>query len=171
MIERYLELTPNVHPEAWVHPTVAVLGDVTVARGATLWPYVVARGDQGAVVIGEDTNIQDLTMLHATGGISTVTVGARVTVGHRVTLHGARVGDDCLIGMGSILLDNCEIGDWCVIGAGALIPVGMKVPPRSLVLGMPGRIVRQINDKDVERIQKGHRTYLELAAGYRATRR
>lgn len=166
MREPYLDFVPEVHPDAWVHPSVQLIGDVHVAARANLWPYVVARGDQGAIWIGAETNIQDATVLHATGGISIVRVGARVTVGHRAILHGCVVGDDCLVGMGSILLDNCEVGDWCVIGAGTLVPVGMKIPPRSLVLGSPGRVVRELRDVDVERIRNGHRTYLRLASEY-----
>ena len=120
--------------------------------------------------MGACTSIQDGTIAHATGGESTTTIGARVVCGHRVILHGCKVGSDCLLGMGSTLLDNCEIGDECVIGAGALVPVGRKIPPRSLVLGIPGRVVREITaaseeqSKGIEQIMPLEMTEEEKAA-------
>jgi carbonic anhydrase/acetyltransferase-like protein (isoleucine patch superfamily) len=167
-IELYGSLAPRLHPTAFVHASAQLLGDVTLAEETSVWPGVVLRGDQGAIVIGAQTNLQDLTVAHATGGLSTVTIGARVTVGHRVILHGCTVEDDCLIGMGSILLDNCVIGAGSIVGAGAVVPVGMRVPPGSLVLGMPARVVRPTGEKDRVQIATGCRAYLELAAKYRA---
>lgn len=162
MIERWSTFTPRIHPEAWVHPTAVVVGDVTLGRRVSVWPASVLRGDQGAITIGDDTNLQDGTIAHATGGVSVVTVGARCTVGHRALLHGCRVGDDCLVGMGSIVLDNAVVEDFCIIGAGALVPVGMRVPSGSLVLGVPGRVVRTLAEKDLERIRHGCAEYLRL---------
>lgn len=164
MLEPYGSLAPVVDPSAYVHATALLIGDVTLGPRASVWPGVVLRGDQGAIVIGEETNIQDLTVGHATGDLSTTTIGRRVTVGHRVILHGCTVEDDCLIGMGSILLDNCHIGPWCLIGAGAVVPVGRRIPPRSLVLGAPGRVVRALTERDFEAIRGGCAAYLELAA-------
>lgn len=162
-------LTPSIDPSAWVHPSASILGDVQLGPRVSVWPGVVLRGDQGAIVVGEETNLQDLTCAHATGGFSTVTIGARVTVGHRVILHGCTVEDDCLIGMGSILLDNCHIERGCIIGAGAVVPVGMRIPAGSLVLGMPAKVVRPLRDKDYEQIRGGYQAYLELADRYRRT--
>jgi carbonic anhydrase/acetyltransferase-like protein (isoleucine patch superfamily) len=167
-LERYGTLSPNVDPTAYVHASAQLLGDVTLGANVSVWPGVVLRGDQGAIRIGADTNLQDLTCAHATGGFSTVTVGARVTVGHRVILHGCTVEDDCLIGMGSILLDNCHIEPWCIIGAGAVVPVGMRIPSGSLVLGMPGKVIRPLKDSDRRQIEGGKEAYLQLAAKYRA---
>ncbi len=167
-LERYGTLSPNVDPTAYVHASAQLLGDVTLGANVSVWPGVVLRGDQGAIRIGADTNLQDLTCAHATGGFSTVTVGARVTVGHRVILHGCTVEDDCLIGMGSILLDNCHIEPWCIIGAGAVVPVGMRIPSGSLVLGMPGTVIRPLKDSDRRQIEGGKEAYLQLAAKYRA---
>ena len=167
MIEAYGEILPALDPSAWVHETARIIGDVALAAGVSVWPGVVLRGDQGAIRVAADTNLQDLTVAHATGGLSRVTIGARVTVGHRVILHGCTVEDDCLVGMGSILLDNCHVGPWCVIGAGAVVPVGMRIPARSLVLGMPARVVRPAGERDFEAIRRGCRAYLELAEAYR----
>ena len=167
MIERWGGFSPAIQPEAWVHATATIIGDVVIGARVSVWPGVVLRGDQGQIWVGEESNLQDGTIAHATGGISTVRVGARVTVGHRVILHGCSVGDDCLIGMGSILLDNCVIESGCVIGAGALVPMGMRVPSGSMVLGTPGKITRRLTPGDYERIATGHLAYLALSASYR----
>jgi carbonic anhydrase/acetyltransferase-like protein (isoleucine patch superfamily) len=167
MIQRYLGLEPAIDPSAFVHEAATLIGDVTLGEEASVWPGCVLRGDQGAIRIGNWTSIQDGTIAHATGGQSTTTIGARVVCGHRVILHGCTVGNDCLIGMGSILLDNCEIGDECVIGAGALVPVGRKIPPRSLVLGIPGKVVRSITAQERAQIDHGVATYRRLAKEHR----
>jgi carbonic anhydrase/acetyltransferase-like protein (isoleucine patch superfamily) len=170
MIDRYLAHEPVIDPTAWVHPTAVVIGEVRLGARVGVWPTCVLRGDQGAIHVGDETNVQDGTICHATGGVSRTTVGTRCTIGHRVVLHGCTVGDDCLVGMGSILLDNAEIGPECVIGAGALVPVGARIPPRSLVLGMPGRVVRAVTERDLERIRLGHQTYLRLLEEHRGGR-
>ena len=169
MIEPYLDMQPQVHPDAWVHPHAVLMGDVTIGARTTVWPGSVLRGDQGAIHIGAETSIQDGTIAHGTNGVSIVRVGDRCVVGHRVILHGCHVEDDCLIGMGATLLDTCHIGQFSIIGANALVPVGRKIPPRSLVMGVPGRIVRQLSDQEIEHnIRHGHGEYLRLCAEYRA---
>lgn len=166
MIESYLHYTPRIHPTAWVHPLACLMGDVTLGANVSVWPGVVLRGDQGSIEIGEDTNLQDGTIAHATGGRSKVFIGPRVVVGHRVILHGCQVEGDSLIGMGSILLDNAVIEPGCIIGAGALIPEGKRIPSGSLVLGSPGKIVRTLTDIDYERIKIGVQTYISLKQEY-----
>lgn len=168
MIHDYADLTPTLHPDAWIHPSATVMGDVRLAARVSIWPGVVLRGDQGFIDIGEDTNVQDNSVAHATGDLSKVRIGARVTVGHRVILHGCTVEDDVLVGMGSILLDNCHIESWCIIGAGALVPAGMRIPTGSLVLGSPGKIVRTLTERDRAMIIGGRETYVALAKQYRA---
>lgn len=170
MIEPYGDLRPEVHPDAWIHPSAQLLGDVAVARRASVWPTAVLRGDQGKVTIGEETNVQDGVIAHGTGGLSVVTIGARVTVGHRAILHGCVVEDDVLVGMGSILLDNCHVEPWVIVGAGALVPAGMRIPTRSLVLGSPARVVRTLTERDLERIRYGRSEYLKLIDGYLTSR-
>lgn len=161
-IEPYGELYPKVDPTAYVHHSAHLIGDVILSPRASVWPGSVLRGDHGRVFVGEETNIQDLTVCHGTEGLSTTEIGARVTVGHRAILHGCVVEDDCLIGMGAILLDNCHVEPWCIVGAGALVPVGMRIPRGSLVLGVPGKVVRKLGEKDFEQIRWGCRSYLEL---------
>ncbi|GDX79235.1 gamma carbonic anhydrase family protein [Deltaproteobacteria bacterium] len=168
MIEPFGDLHPRIHADAWLHASVQVLGDVSVAARASVWPTAVLRGDQGAVSIGEATNVQDGAIAHATGGLSVVSIGARCTIGHRAILHGCVVEDDVLVGMGSILLDNCHIEPWCIIGAGAVVPSGMRVPTGSLVLGTPGRVIRKLRESDLERIRHGCSEYLRLAETYRS---
>lgn len=167
MIESYGELAPSIHPSAWVHPGAHVMGDVVLGERVSVWPTAVLRGDQGRITIGTDSNVQDGTISHGTGGRSTVDIGARVTVGHRVILHGCRVDDDVLVGMGAILLDFCHIESWCIVGAGALVPGGMHIPTGSLVFGSPARIVRTLRDSDRAMIKHGCAEYLRLSATYR----
>ena len=168
MIETYKDITPQIDETAFVHAHAVVIGDVTVGARASIWPGVVLRGDQGAIRIGDETSIQDGSIGHATGGLSTTTIGARCTVGHKALLHGCTVQDDCLIGMGAILMDNCVIGAESIVAAGALVPVGREIPPRSLVVGVPGKVVRQLTDEDVvQYIHHGTKEYLRLCAEYR----
>jgi len=162
----YKGISPTIDEGAWVHPDATIIGDVTLSQGVNVWPGVVMRGDQGAIVIGKKSNIQDGAVAHATGGFSVVTVGERVTVGHKAILHGCTVEDDCLIGMGSILLDNCVIGSGSIVGAGALVPVGRVIPPNSLVLGNPGKVVKQVTEKHKEFVRIGCETYQRLMSEY-----
>ncbi|HND28401.1 MAG TPA: gamma carbonic anhydrase family protein [Myxococcota bacterium] len=167
MIQNYLHYTPKIHSSAWIHASAVVIGEVELAAEVGIWPTVVLRGDQGSIYIGEETNIQDGSVVHATGGKSHTWIGPRVTVGHRVILHGCRVEENCLIGMGSILLDNCVIEPGCIIGAGALVGGGKRIPSGSLVLGNPGKIVRQLGEADYAQIAHAHRTYLRLKEEHR----
>ena len=171
LIQSYRDFTPEIDPTAFVHDAAVLIGEVFIGPRASIWPGVVLRGEQGAVIIGAETNLQDGTIAHSTGGLSSTRIGAKVTVGHRVLLHGCIVEDRCLIGMGAILMDNCRIGSEAVIGAGALIPAGKIIPPRALVLGSPGVVVRMLSDADVERlVMHGHQEYLRLAAEYMVQR-
>jgi carbonic anhydrase/acetyltransferase-like protein (isoleucine patch superfamily) len=145
------------------------MGDVTVGADASIWYHAVVRGDMAPIVIGAQSNIQDGTVVHVDDDVP-CTVGARVGVGHRVILHGCTVGDDCLIAMGSILLNRVTIGAGSVVAAGAVVPEGMQVPPRSLVMGVPGRIVRQVDDALAERIADTWKHYVKEARAHRAGR-
>jgi carbonic anhydrase/acetyltransferase-like protein (isoleucine patch superfamily) len=167
MIEAFMSLTPRVHARAWVHPSAQLLGDVELAEDVSVWPTTVLRGDCGTIRIGARSNVQDATVAHATQGVSQTTVGEECTIGHRVTLHGCTVGNRCLVGMGSILLDNVVLGDECFVAAGALIPPGKKFEPRSFLVGAPAKRVREVTAKDLEAIDHACKTYLELMRGYR----
>jgi carbonic anhydrase/acetyltransferase-like protein (isoleucine patch superfamily) len=145
------------------------MGDVTLREDSSVWYNAVVRGDMAPIIIGAQSNIQDGTIVHVDDGVP-CTVGRRVGVGHRVILHGCTVGDDCLIAMGSVLLNGVTIGNGSVVAAGAVVPEGMQVPPRSLVMGVPGRIVRQVDAILAERIATTWKHYVEEARSHRAGR-
>ncbi len=166
-IESFREFAPQIHPEAWVHDSAVLIGEVELASQVSVWPGVVLRGDMGAIRVGACSNIQDNSVIHMTSDLSITVVGERVTVGHRALLHGCRVGNDCLIGMGSILLDNAVIPDDCIVGAGSLVTVGKTFPPGSLIMGSPARVVRPLGDKDRKQILYSWKHYLETAGYYR----
>jgi carbonic anhydrase/acetyltransferase-like protein (isoleucine patch superfamily) len=155
-----------IHPSAFVAPGAVVLGDVAIGRDASVWYHCVVRGDMAPITIGAATNLQDLTMVHVDEGVP-CTVGDRVGVGHRAILHGCVVADDCLIGMGAILLNGVRVGTGSVVGAGAVLPEGMEVPPGSLVLGVPARVVRPVDDVLRARIRLTSEHYVAQARRHR----
>jgi carbonic anhydrase/acetyltransferase-like protein (isoleucine patch superfamily) len=159
----------NIHPTAFIAATAAVMGDVSLGEEASVWYHAVVRGDMAPIVIGSQTNIQDGCIVRVDAGVP-CTVGSRVAVGHRVILHGCTVGDDCLIAMGSVLLNRVAIGAGSVIAAGAVVPEGMEVPPRSLVMGVPGRIVRQVDSELADRVAATWKHYVKEARAHRAGR-
>lgn len=158
---------PKIHPGAWIAPNATVVGDVEIEDGVTLWFGCVLRGDVGPIRIGRGSNVQDLCCIHTTGDLSEAIVGEDVTVGHACVLHGCQVGDRALIGMGSVLLDNAEVGAESVIGAGSLLTARMIVPPGSLVLGRPGKVVRPVTPQERALGIDGARVYHGLAEAYR----
>ncbi|MCC6159988.1 MAG: gamma carbonic anhydrase family protein [Deltaproteobacteria bacterium] len=141
---------PHLAADVFVAPGAVVIGNVTIGEGSSVWYNTVIRGDEGAVTIGRRTNIQDLSMLHMTGGRSTLTIGDEVTVGHRVILHGCTIGDRCLIGMGAVIMDNAVIGEGSIVAAGAVVLENMIVPPRSLVVGMPAKVKKTLGPDEGE---------------------
>ena len=167
MIQRYDGVEPRIHPTAWVHPSAVVIGDVELAAGVSVWPGVVMRGDCGPIRIGENSNIQDGTIVHTTGGLSATHIGARVTVGHAVILHGCRVGDDCLIGMGATLLDNCELGPWTMVGAGSLVTYRKSYLEGGLVVGSPAQRKGDLSAKQRGMIQDAWPLYLGYAQPFK----
>jgi carbonic anhydrase/acetyltransferase-like protein (isoleucine patch superfamily) len=158
---------PTIHPTAWIHPAAHVIGDVTLGARVSVWPTSVLRGDSAAIVVGEDSNIQDGSIVHVDHGVP-CTIGARVAIGHRAIVHGATVESDVLIGMGAILLNRVVVGSGSIVGAGAVIREGMVIPVNSLVLGVPGRIIRSTTPEERERIARTVQSYLALQEEYRA---
>jgi gamma-carbonic anhydrase len=144
IVDRYLQLIPELAEGVLVAPGAAVVGDVRLGKDVSFWYNAVARGDLAPVIVGARSNIQDGSVMHV-GDDSPCIVGADVVVGHRVMLHGCRVEDACLIGMQATLLDDCVIGEGSIVGAGALVTQRMVVPPHSLVLGAPAKVVRTID--------------------------
>lgn len=157
---------PKVSPTAFIASTAYVIGDVLIGDHVSIWPYAVIRADLSSVIIGDESNIQDGVIIHADPGTSVI-IGRGVSVGHRAVIHGATVGNEVIVGIGAILLNGSRIGDGSIIGAGAVVTQGAEVPPGSLVLGVPGRVVRQLSDKEKEYIRNNYRAYLELIKRYR----
>jgi carbonic anhydrase/acetyltransferase-like protein (isoleucine patch superfamily) len=155
-----------IDPSAFIAPGAQVLGAVSLGAHASVWYNCVLRADMEPITIGEGSNIQDLTMVHVDEGIPCV-VGARVAVGHRAILHGCTIEDDALVGMGAILLNHVHVGMGSVIGAGAVLPEGMDVPAGSLVLGVPGKVVRPVDDELRARIRSTVAHYMALAERHR----
>lgn len=150
-----------IHPDTFIAPGAQVLGKVALGEGSSVWFGSILRADLASITIGRCTNIQDGTILHVSAG-KPVEIGDFVSIGHRAVVHGCRISDLVLVGIGAVILDDAEVGEGSVIGAGAIIPPGMKVPPRSLVLGVPGKIVRQVTGEEVEASKDRARRYVRL---------
>lgn len=158
---------PRVAPDAFVAPNATLIGDVEIAEQASVWFGAVLRGDVGAIRVGPRTNIQDLACIHTTMGLSRAEIGADVTVGHGAILHGCTVGDRCLIGMGSVILDNAQIGEGSVIAAGSVVTPNTVIPPRSLVRGAPAKVIREVKEHEGQMGIFGAHHYVEQASIYR----
>ncbi len=157
---------PQVDPEAFVAPTASVIGDVTLHAGTSVWYGAVLRGDVERIAVGADSNVQDNCTLHADPGFP-VSVGERVSVGHNAVVHGATVEDDCLIGMGATVLNGAVIGAGSLVAAQALVPQGMRVPPGSLVAGVPAKVRRELSTEEREGLTLNGTMYAELAKVHR----
>jgi carbonic anhydrase/acetyltransferase-like protein (isoleucine patch superfamily) len=158
--------TPAVHETAFLAEGAVVLGDVQIAAHASVWFGCVLRGDVNSIRIGARTNIQDLSVVHVTSKTHPTVIGDEVTVGHRVVLHGCTIKDRCLVGIGSVVLDGAVVGPESVIGAGALVPPGMVVPPRTLVMGSPAKVKRDLSVEEIEALRRSADNYVEYAARY-----
>jgi carbonic anhydrase/acetyltransferase-like protein (isoleucine patch superfamily) len=167
MIYEFEERTPEIAASCYIADNATVIGDVVLREESSIWFGAVLRGDIEPVVVGHRSNIQDNSVAHTSNGFPVV-LGEDVTVGHKVTLHGCRIGNNCLIGMGAILLDGCEIGDNCIVGAGALVKQGYKVPAGSLVVGSPARVIRKLGEDDFKNIHHYSERYVDLQARYRS---
>ena len=156
----------SIDPSAFIHPDAFVCGDVALGAGASVWPSAVIRADSAPISIGESTNVQDGVVIHVDPGLP-CTIGNRVTIGHRAIVHGATVEDDCLIAMGAIVLNRVVVGRGSLIGAGAVCSEGLVIPPGSLVLGVPARVVRPLDDHLRGRLASGVEAYVALAERHR----
>ncbi|NUK31560.1 gamma carbonic anhydrase family protein [Parageobacillus sp. VR-IP] len=166
MLYPYKGKTPTVDETVFIAPGAHIIGDVTIGKESTIWFNAVLRGDEAPIIIGARCSIQDNSTCHLYEG-SPLVVEDEVTVGHNVILHGCTIRKRSIIGMGSTILDGAEIGEECIIGANTLIPSGKKIPPRSLVVGSPGKVVREITEKDLALIQLSIDTYVQKGKEYR----
>ena len=165
-VYRLGELTPTLDPESWIAPNAVVIADVNMARNSSVWWNCTVRGDTDKIFIGENTNIQDGTVVHTNRGI-VVVIGKNVTVGHMAMLHGCTIGDNCLIGMAAVLLNRSVIGENSIVAAHTLVPEGKVFPERSLIMGTPGKVVRQLTDEEVAGLPASAERYMKNWRRYR----
>lgn len=163
MLRPYRGLVPRVHDTAFVDPSAQLIGDVELGEESSVWMNVVVRGDVNRITIGRRTNVQDGTVIHVMRGTHPTTIGDEVTIGHAAVIHGCTLRDRVLVGMGAILLNGVEIGEDSIVAAGALVPEEARIPPRSLVMGSPGKVRRTLSDEEVASI----RGYATRYVGYR----
>jgi carbonic anhydrase/acetyltransferase-like protein (isoleucine patch superfamily) len=168
LIRAFRGKAPQIDPTAFVADNATIIGDVTIGARSSVWFGTVLRGDVFHIRIGEDTSIQDNSVIHVTHDQYATTVGNKVTVGHSVTLHGCTVGDQCIVGMGAIILDQAVIGDRCIVGAGALVTPGTKIPPGSLAVGSPDRVKRPLSEEELVWLEASALHYVELIKAYAA---
>lgn len=157
---------PQLGKGVWVAPNATVIGDIHLGDHVSIWWSAVLRGDNDPITIGANSNIQDGSVLHTDEGVP-MNIGANVTVGHLVMLHGCTIGDGSLIGIGSVILNRAVIGKQCIVGANTLIPEGKVFPDRVLIVGSPGKVVRELSDEDVAKLDHAAEHYVENAERYR----
>ena len=158
--------TPKLDPNSWVASNSVIIGKVELKKDSNIWFNVTLRGDVEPITVGEGSNVQDGSVVHSDPGCPVI-IGKNVTIGHLVMLHGCVIEDDCLIGIGSTILNKAKIGKNSIIGANALVTENKVIPERSLVLGSPGKIVRQVTDEEIEHIKENARDYVENFKKYK----
>jgi carbonic anhydrase/acetyltransferase-like protein (isoleucine patch superfamily) len=163
MIRPYNGMEPAIDATAFVDPMALVAGDVRLGAHSSIWPFVSARGDIHFISIGDHSNIQDNSSLHVTPVTHPVIIGNYVTIGHGVVLHGCTIGNNCLVGMGAIMLDGSELEDNCLLAAGSLLPEGKKIPAGWLALGVPAKPLRKLREDEIATIKKNAEEYCEMA--------
>jgi carbonic anhydrase/acetyltransferase-like protein (isoleucine patch superfamily) len=166
MIRTYQGIYPQIPASCYVDPSAQILGDVVLGEQASVWMNAVLRGDVNAIRVGSCSNVQDCAVLHGQRNLYPVIVGDWVTIGHNATVHGCVVGDNVVIGMGATVLNNAHIGEGCIIAAGSVVPEQTVVPPRTLWAGVPAKLRREINDKDLVLIREYAQNYLDYVEIY-----
>jgi carbonic anhydrase/acetyltransferase-like protein (isoleucine patch superfamily) len=166
MVRPYRGILPRVHQTAFIDDSAQVIGDVEIGDESSVWMCVVIRGDVHRIRIGRRSNVQDGTIVHVMKDTHPATIGDDVTIGHAAVVHGCTVEDRCLIGMGAILLNGVTIGTGSIVAAGTLLPEGTQVPPRSLVMGSPGKVRRTLSDADLDEIQMYADRYVAYRLDY-----
>jgi len=165
MILKFKEFYPKIDSSAWVAPSADVIGQVTIGENSSVWFQCVLRSDVNKTIIGKNTNIQDLSMIHTDVHTQTI-IGDNVTIGHKVMLHGCKIEDNCLIGMSSTILDNAVIGKGSIVGANSLVTSGKVFPPNSLIMGSPAKVVKQLTNEDEEKLIKHAAHYVDYKNDY-----
>jgi len=168
MILSYLGKSPKLHNSVFIAEGAQIIGDVSIGKDSSVWFNAVIRGDVNFIEIGERTNIQDNSVIHVTHNKYPTFVASNVTIGHAAIIHGCRIEDCCLIGMGAVLLDDCRIGDHSLVAAGALVKEGFIVPSKSLVAGVPAKVIRELKTKEIEGLEESAQHYVDYVANYRS---
>lgn len=166
MISHYRDIAPTIHKTVFIAKNATIIGDVKIEEQSSIWFNTVIRGDVDAARIGKRVSIQDLSMVHQSPGNPAI-VEDDVTIGHQVTLHGATIRQNALIGMGALILDGSEIGEHAFLGAGSLVPPGKKIPPRTLALGRPAKVVRELTEDDYAEMKRVRESYVEKGEYYK----
>lgn len=161
------DISPEVHPSAYVADSAQVMGAVTLGADSSVWFQTVLRGDTERITVGAGSNVQDGSVLHTDVGYP-LTLGERVTIGHGVMLHGCTIGDESLIGIGAVVLNGARIGKHCLVGAGSLVTEGKAFPDGSMILGSPAKVVRQLTPEQIEGLRRSAQHYMDNARRYRA---
>lgn len=164
---RFAGHAPQLSDSAYVAAEATLIGQVLLAEGASVWPGVVARGDNEPIHIGAHSNVQEGAVLHADPGFA-LRIGARVTVGHQAMLHGCTIGDEALVGIQAVVLNGAVIGEQSLVGAGAIVTEGKQFPPRSLILGAPAKVVRSLSDEEVQKLRESAAGYVARAAAFKS---
>lgn len=164
MVRSFLGESPEYDETNYIADTAVVIGDVTLGAHASIWHHCTLRGDVNWIRIGAETNIQDNSVVHVTHQTAPTDIGPRVTVGHGAILHGCTIEEEVLVGMGATVLDHATLGRHSLIGARALVTKNTEIPPRSLVLGQPAEVVRELSDQEIEAIREGAENYLRYSA-------
>lgn len=165
-VQTFLGVRPTFDDSNYIAPTAVLIGDVVLGHGASVWHHATIRGDVNWIRVGERSNIQDNSVVHVTHGSAPTRIGSDVTVGHRAIIHGCTIEDHVLIGMGAIVMDHAVVGRDSIVGAGALVTTGTIIPPRSMALGVPARVVRTLNDEEVATIGEYAANYVRYSAIY-----
>jgi len=168
MLREFNGFTPKVHPTAYIDESAVIIGEVEVDEGASVWPGAVLRGDMGLIKIGRNSSVQDGVVCHATSGESTTIIGDNVAVGHGAVLHGCKVGDNCVIGMRSVVMDNAVIGAWSIVAAGAVVTQHKSFPPKSIIAGVPAKVLKEADEEALKYITWNNNEYVEAVKRYRS---
>jgi len=167
MLRSYKGITPRVHPTAFIDDSAQVIGDVAIGEASSVWMNVVMRGDVHWIRMGRRSNVQDGTIVHVMNGTHPTSIGDDVTIGHAAIVHGCTLHDRVLVGMGAIILNGADVGEDSIVAAGTLLPEGMNVPPRSLVMGSPGKVRRSLTDEEVASILEFAARYVDYRLDYK----
>jgi carbonic anhydrase/acetyltransferase-like protein (isoleucine patch superfamily) len=167
VIRRFNDSKPTIAGSVYIADTALVIGDVEIGEDSSVWFGSVLRGDVNYIRVGARTNIQDMTMIHVSGGTHATVLEDEITVGHRVTLHGCHVESRCLIGIGAILLDGVHVGNNSIVAAGSLLTPGMIIPARSMVMGSPAKVKRELTDDEIAYLDRSWQNYTRLKEQYR----